>query len=422
MKSVNVTIMTLFVTVLLCTFTSVAQQQKVTEKSAMPIKPLAELSVIDPLGVDQSLLNILKLLKLNKRDEKQIAFELTRLSSFKSSYNYAEQYLLLLAQALQALNHKNKHALSLLEKAKSLFANLSKEQLAQPEFSQIHRLLAKQYADLANYQSAYLEIEAYFKKHQEHNKNKYNKIITTLTNTYQIDKKNELNERLNTQNKLKALRIVQEQEQKSTRYYKLILIVFVSFLLILILFRMLTLRNRLLKYTRLDRLTGTLNRYTLFEQGHKLVHHFANKPANFTLLSLDLDGFKEIDATYGKQAGEQVLITCTRLINETMRSRDILAHIGAGEFVALLPFADINKSKAIAERINEKISHYSLSAYALDRQITISIGLATIAHNNMSFEELLHHGELAMFKAKEQGFNRVVRYQDIALKEERRGK
>ena len=56
----------------------------------------------------------------------------------------------------------------------------------------------------------------------------------------------------------------------------------------------------------------------------------------------------------------------------------------------------------------------------LQSQVTMSIGVATLADNQMSFDDLLHRADLAMYQAKEQGRNTVVCYQDIAAVQERR--
>ena len=96
-----------------------------------------------------------------------------------------------------------------------------------------------------------------------------------------------------------------------------------------------------------------------------------------------------------------------------MRSRDMLSRFGGEEFVALLPFADNNKAKAIAMRINDKIAQYDFSSLVLQTKVTFSIGVATMTDNQMSFDDLLHNADLAMYQAKEQGRNTVVCHQNI---------
>ena len=82
--------------------------------------------------------------------------------------------------------------------------------------------------------------------------------------------------------------------------------------------------------------------------------------------------------------------------------------------------SDNNKAKAIATRINEKIAQYDFSALRVKTQVTVSIGVATMIHARMSFDDILHGADLAMYQAKEQGRNTVVCYHNIADTQERR--
>ncbi|HBY87113.1 MAG TPA: GGDEF domain-containing protein, partial [Colwellia sp.] len=123
---------------------------------------------------------------------------------------------------------------------------------------------------------------------------------------------------------------------------------------------------------------------------------------------------KKINDNFGHHVGDEVLILVSDLLKETMRSRDLLSRFGGEEFVALLPFADSNKAKAIAMRINDKIAQYDFSSLVLQTKVTFSIGVATMTDNQMSFDDLLHNADLAMYQAKEQGRNTVVCYQNIS--------
>jgi diguanylate cyclase (GGDEF)-like protein len=115
-----------------------------------------------------------------------------------------------------------------------------------------------------------------------------------------------------------------------------------------------------------------------------------------------------------------VLVKVSELVKETMRSRDVFSRLGGEEFVALLPFADNNKAKAIAMHIKEKIANHDFSNLMLQCKVTVSIGVATMESDQMSFDDLLHGADLAMYQAKEQGRNTVVCYKNIATAQERR--
>ncbi len=183
----------------------------------------------------------------------------------------------------------------------------------------------------------------------------------------------------------------------------------------MLLFRQLGIRNKLILLTRTDALTGLANRNTLFEHGEQMVTSFTEQPEELSILLLDLDRFRKINDKFGHHVGDEVLMAISDLVKETMRSRDLLSRFGGDEFVALLPFADNNKAKAIAMHINEKIAQYDFSSLMLQSRVTFSIGVATMADNQTSFDDLLHKADLAMYQAKEQGRNTVVCYQNNSV-------
>jgi len=246
-------------------------------------------------------------------------------------------------------------------------------------------------------------------------------MIATLTETFDIDEKNTINEQLKSKNQLKILRVAEIKQQQQDQRDHFIWIIAVAIVFILLFFKQLKVRQKLIKLARVDVLTGLANRTTLFEHGQQLVEKYNVEAFDFSVLLLDLDYFKRINDDYGHQVGDQVLITIAELINETMRTRDILARLGGEEFVALLPFADANKAKAIAMRINEKIGEYDFSAMGVKGNITLSIGVASMEAESNNFDDVLHGADLAMYQAKKQGRNQVISYQNIATKQERRG-
>ena len=138
------------------------------------------------------------------------------------------------------------------------------------------------------------------------------------------------------------------------------------------------------------------------------------------MLLFDIDHLKQVNDNYGHHVGDLVLVEISNLVNETMRDRDFLARLGGEEFVVLLPNTDIDKAKAIAVRIVEKISQHSFHHLGVNQQITLSIGVANIKDTNADFDDILHAADLAMYKAKTLGRNQMVNYATIAEDQERR--
>ena len=380
------------------------------------------------LPINPELLFLMTQLKQTNSKDYKVEIAVAQLTLSKTPLNAAEQYLLLIAQVLlkekakgplrekstDSINNLSSNVIALLQQAKELSDQISEQQLAQPEFLQLHLLLAKHYAKQEAYDLAYLEKESYLKKYNIYRKNKRLAMIASLEQSFEVKDKKANNALMESQNKLKIRRVAEVQDEKVAQQYNFTLILITVIAFVLLLFRQLRIRKKLILLTRTDALTGIANRSTLFEQGEKMVANFTEQPEELSILLLDLDHFKKINDNFGHHVGDEVLILVSDLLKETMRSRDLLSRFGGEEFVALLPFADSNKAKAIAMRINDKIAQYDFSSLVLQTKVTFSIGVATMTDNQMSFDDLLHNADLAMYQAKEQGRNTVVCYQNIS--------
>lgn len=376
------------------------------------------------LPINPELLFLITQLKKTSIKNYKIEIALAQLTLSKTPLNAAEQYLLLIAQALlketvnekhtDNLNSHSRNVISLLQPAEKLSVQISEQQLAQPEFLQLHLLLAKHYARQEKYDLAYLEKESYLKKYNLYRKNKRLAMIASLEQSFEVKDKKANNALMESQNKLKIRLVAEVQDEKVAQQYNFTLIIITVIVFVLLLFRQLRIRKKLILLTRIDALTGIANRNTLFEHGEKMVANFTEQPEELSILLLDLDHFKKINDNFGHHVGDEVLIVVSGLLKETMRSRDMLSRFGGEEFVALLPFADSNKAKAIAMRINDKIAQYDFSSLVLQTRVTFSVGVATMTDKQMSFDDLLHNADLAMYQAKEQGRNTVVCHQNIS--------
>jgi len=415
------------------TFNSLCQASESTEllnidKSSDNKNKLQHSSVLSILPVNPQLLVLIEDLKETHVDRYKVEIALAQLTLPQMSLNAAEQYLLLIAQAKlkQIVSNSSvgeinsNDIVTLLEPASRLSENISEVQLAEPDFLQLHLMLADHYAKLGQYDLAYLEKKSYLKKYYIYRKNKRLAMIDSLEQSFEVTNKQANNTLMENQNELKIRRVAQVQGEKAMQQSNFTLIIIAAIILVLLFFRQLRIRNKLIQLTQTDALTGLANRSILFEHGEKMVSSFVEQPEELSVLLLDIDHFKKINDNFGHNVGDEILIIVSQLVKETMRSRDEFSRLGGEEFVALLPFADNNKAKAIAMRINRKISQYDFSLLMLQRRVTISIGVATMRSSQMSFDDLLHCADLAMHQAKEQGRDTVVCYQNIAAVQERR--
>ncbi|TMM47503.1 GGDEF domain-containing protein [Colwellia ponticola] len=398
------------------------------------------LTVINKLPINAQLLPLITELNKTNINHQQIDIALAQFTLSKVLLNAAEQYLLLVAQALlkESLFNQNNHSsevidsaessehnaqiIMLLQQADKLSEQISIEQLAQPAFLQLHLLLSEHYARQQQYDLAYLEQKAYLKKYNIYRKNKRLNMIESLEQSFEVQSKKANNILMENQNELKERRVVEVQKEKSSQQYNFILIICTAILFLLLFYRQLRVRNKLLTLTKTDDLTGLANRSALFEQGEQMVNNFTHQPEELSVLLIDVDHFKQLNDKVGHHLGDSALVVVSQLMKETMRSRDFLARLAGDKFVALLPFADCNKAKAIAMHINKKIAHYDFSSLMLPNTITISIGVITMNDKQISFDDLLHGADLTMYQAKAQGRNSVVCYKNIVASQERRVK
>ena len=158
-----------------------------------------------------------------------------------------------------------------------------------------------------------------------------------------------------------------------------------------------------------DTLTG-LNNRRFFDMNYPaLVEQAARKGRPLSLMILDIDHFKQVNDTYGHDAGDQILKAFAARIRRMVRSSDLICRLGGEEFAIIMPDTGIAIAERIAERVRGVIER-DLFTYAPDRaplQITSSIGLAErgAATNH---EALLRCADVALYESKHAGRNRVT--------------
>lgn len=339
----------------------------------------------------------------------------------EGTFNYAEQYLILLAKAtIKQDEQQHQAVISLIEQAKSLRKYIAEKQLNSPFFSHANLISANSYAALKDYNNAYQAKKAFVDEYNDYSDAKRENTVKELTKKYEIAHKKETNALLDNQNKLKELQIVDVNQQQRDQQRNFILIFCTILLFILLLLRQLKVRNKLLLLAKTDSLTGLLNRTALFNKGAELVQSSSQNQQPLSVLIFDIDNFKQINDELGHHVGDLVLKKIAELVTETMRYRDVFARLGGEEFVAILPNTDIAKSKAIAVRVIEKITQYRFDAQGVNYNITISVGVASLKDTNAVFDDIIHAADLAMYQAKAQGQNQMVSYESISDAQERR--
>jgi diguanylate cyclase (GGDEF)-like protein len=171
------------------------------------------------------------------------------------------------------------------------------------------------------------------------------------------------------------------------------------------------LRNTLLYQQALqsattDPLTGVKNRVAM-ESAMKRELGLANRHGhNLSLILLDLDHFKAVNDQYGHLIGDQVLRAVATVAEDTIRDSDMIFRFGGEEFLVLLHGTQLSGAALLAERMRRRIEGLEIFP-DLDMRITASLGVVTM-HEDESAETMFMRVDNAMYRAKNNGRNRVV--------------
>ena len=349
------------------------------------------------------------LLALKENNPERIAKQLPPISQEAGNFNAAENYLLLLLEAIVSAHNNNfEQAINLINRAHEFDKDISKKQLNTPLFSQSYLELAKYYVALKNYEQAYIAKKAYFSSMQNFTWDEHDKKVELLNKKYETENKIQQNEVLANQSKLKKLELKESVQNQNLQQINTFLIIVTIGIFLFICFRQLKLRKKLIKQAKTDDLTQLPNRRFLFEEGKELATIFIEENLNFSLIVVDVDDFKQINDNYGHEVGDKTLQQIAILGNEVMRSRDVFVRLGGEEFVAMLPDTTLDEIKAVSERLREKVAEYDFSQVGIIESLSVSIGVAINKQEITHFEELLHNADLAMYQAKSHGKNQVV--------------
>ena len=155
-----------------------------------------------------------------------------------------------------------------------------------------------------------------------------------------------------------------------------------------------------------DALTNLPNRVLLADRLSQAMVQCQRHRLSLAVVFLDLDGFKEVNDTHGHDLGDELLITLSHRMKETLREGDTLARIGGDEFVAVLAdLACVEDCQPVLERMLQAVAG-PVSLGAVVANVTASIGVAIYPQDNADADQLMRHADQAMYVAKQAGKNR----------------
>lgn len=165
-----------------------------------------------------------------------------------------------------------------------------------------------------------------------------------------------------------------------------------------------------------DELTGAFNRKYLKATFSRFMSRLERSGESFTLALLDIDHFKQLNDTFGHAYGDEVLHRVAEEIRLAIRSSDELIRYGGEEFLIILNVSERHVVDAVLERVRSRIEEMT---FTYEHHVTVSIGYTRVCQTGMTLGEWCAYADEALYKAKRDGRNRIIRY-STAVREEKR--
>jgi diguanylate cyclase (GGDEF)-like protein len=163
---------------------------------------------------------------------------------------------------------------------------------------------------------------------------------------------------------------------------------------------------RLKREAETDGLTGLVNHRVFQERLQAEVSRAHRHGRALSLAMVDIDGFKQLNDTFGHQVGDGVLAAVAAHLSASVRGSDTVARIGGDEFAMLLPETDADAALAVAERVHDRLRRDTTSP---GTTITISTGLCDMEYASTA-DDLIRFADGALFWTKANGRNAICRY------------
>ncbi|HSQ42812.1 MAG TPA: diguanylate cyclase [Fibrobacteraceae bacterium] len=158
---------------------------------------------------------------------------------------------------------------------------------------------------------------------------------------------------------------------------------------------------------RKDFLTGLFNRRYFYDTAEKIFAQSRRGRINVAVAMMDIDDFKRVNDSYGHGAGDMAIADVARILKGSLRETDVIARFGGEEFCVL--FAGLETSRdaiSVSERLIAKIASHRMRYDGHEFSVTLSCGVA-IRHRD-TLESIIQESDRMLYRAKEQGKNRVI--------------
>lgn len=169
-------------------------------------------------------------------------------------------------------------------------------------------------------------------------------------------------------------------------------------------------QGQLQRLAQTDTLTGLGNRHFFTQKSERALVDAARAGQSAALVMFDLDHFKAINDTYGHGAGDWVLKQVGKTCSSHCRKVDYLGRIGGEEFAVLLHGLDLAMATRIAEDCRSQLAQIDTRECGYSFVVTASFGVSSTAQSGYDLSRLLSHADQMLYRAKNEGRNRVCAY------------
>ncbi len=157
-----------------------------------------------------------------------------------------------------------------------------------------------------------------------------------------------------------------------------------------------------------DPLTGANNRRIFIEQAAAELKRSRRYGSPLAVLMLDIDYFKQVNDSYGHDAGDEVLCRLVDCCLQELRETDIFGRFGGEEFAAVLVQSNQETARQTCERLSQQLQALKIRTRRGEIMITVSIGMTMLAGDDLSIDPLLKRADDALYQAKSAGRNQIV--------------
>jgi two-component system cell cycle response regulator len=157
-----------------------------------------------------------------------------------------------------------------------------------------------------------------------------------------------------------------------------------------------------------DELTGLYNRRYFDRHLGLMLDKAREQDRDMAVMLIDMDYFKAVNDTHGHDIGDAVLKEFALRLRRNIRGVDLACRFGGEEFVVLMPDTDYRQAQGVAERVRTSVAERNFETGSRPLSLTVSVGVALNEHDLDTPETILKRADVALYRAKREGRNRVV--------------